>query len=733
MLRRLSIAIVLGLLAASGVASAQDEPTLPKRPVPYTQIRPKPPKPKARPAPSPALETPTLTAQRAPAATPAPVAPPPVPVAKTAAPAVAQPPAAPPVVQAANIRVASAQPLPPAQLEAFVDGWMADAMNRDHVPGAAVSIVQNGQVVLKKGYGFADLKTGRRVDPDRTLFRLASISKTFTWILVMRDVEAGRMRLDRPVNLYLPEKVRLRRDGRRGDVTLLHLMAHAGGFEDRALGQLFERNPDRVRPLDLYLRQERPQRIWEPGALSSYSNYGAALAGEAASFVAGRTFERRVEDEITGPLAMAHTTFREPRPARRALPAPMAEALRADLAGGYRWTGAGFEPRDFEFAGQIAPAGSASSTAGDMSRYMLTMLGNGTWNGVSVYGPLAAHAFRTPIRPMPEGLNGWAHGLMVYSLPGGYRGYGHDGATVSFHSRLVVIPALNLGVFVTTSSDGGDDLIHGFVGQLLREFYVGPGPTQRAGSPQLAEARKTFAGDFVNTRRAFSGLEGFVTLLGGGTRVAVTSDGRLITSDLGATRAWVPDGPLAAARFVDVQGDSRIAFGMRHGRATSFYDPDRGAVSVRAPFWQGTGLLGALAALTGAAAAATLAGVAVRNRRDFRENPTQARAALVQNMQAGLWLAALALFGLWSLRLGDFAKVIFDWPGMSMVLASTCALVAALLSLPTIVALPAVWRGGRRVDSWPPLRRAYFTATVLIYAAFSVLLALWGALEPWSG
>jgi hypothetical protein len=51
----------------------------------------------------------------------------------------------------------------------------------------------------------------------------------------------------------------------------------------------------------------------------------------------------------------------------------------------------------------------------------------------------------------------------------------------------------------------------------------------------------------------------------------------------------------------------------------------------------------------------------------------------------------------------------------------------------TVIAVPAIWRGGRRVDSWTPFRKAFFTLTVLIYTAFSVDLALWGALSPWSG
>jgi hypothetical protein len=81
----------------------------------------------------------------------------------------------------------------------------------------------------------------------------------------------------------------------------------------------------------------------------------------------------------------------------------------------------------------------------------------------------------------------------------------------------------------------------------------------------------------------------------------------------------------------------------------------------------------------------------------------------------------------------DTAWVMYNWPGPLVILASTCALVASALTLVTIIALPAVWSGGRRVDSWSNLRKAAFTATVLIYSGFAAMLGAWGALIPWSG
>src|SRR5207249_2630658 len=76
-------------------------------------------------------------------------------------------------------RLAAGQAMPSAELEAFVDGVVRASIDRDHIAGVTVSVVQNGQVVLKKGYGYASLSPARPVDPDRTLFRIGSISKTF--------------------------------------------------------------------------------------------------------------------------------------------------------------------------------------------------------------------------------------------------------------------------------------------------------------------------------------------------------------------------------------------------------------------------------------------------------------------------------------------------------------------------------------------------------------------------
>jgi hypothetical protein len=129
----------------------------------------------------------------------------------------------------------------------------------------------------------------------------------------------------------------------------------------------------------------------------------------------------------------------------------------------------------------------------------------------------------------------------------------------------------------------------------------------------------------------------------------------------------------------------------------------------------------------------TLIGLAFRNRKELRETQIQSRAGLVQNIQAGLWLLAIGLFAAWAPSSLDPVRLVFGWPSALIVTASACALVAGALTVTTIFAAPAVWQGGRRVDSWSVARKLGFTLTVLIYAIFAWLLARAGALSPWAG
>ena len=425
----------------------------------------------------------------------------------------------------------------------------------------------------------------------------------------------------------------------------------------------------------------------------------------------------------------------------------MAPSLARDLSDGFRWSPAkGFEARPFEYLGHLAPAGSASSTAADMARYMIVLLNDGVYGQApaadatadgpaqpqAIFGPTTARAFRTALRPNEAGINDWPHGFITYPLPGGRKGYGHAGGTLSFSSNMLVAPDLDLGVFVSVNTENGAELAARLPAQVVAQFYGPASAPPQGGDPELRRSARLYEGHYLGTRRAYVGLERFVGFILSGVSVQVSRDGRLVTSGLNGVQTWVPEGDAAAGRFVSTTGPERLVFDLGGGRASAFQGTYNDVRFQRVGLWSRPAVLAWLAGLTALAAVATFVGLALRNRRDLRQTQIQSQASLVQTIQAVLWLLAMGLFAAWLMGATDTAQVVYGWPGARLILASACALVASVLTLVTLASLLSIWRGGRRLDSWPVTRKLAFTATTLLYAAFAVVLFHWGALTPWS-
>ncbi|HMO42834.1 MAG TPA: serine hydrolase, partial [Phenylobacterium sp.] len=130
--------------------------------------------------------------------------------------------------------------------------------------------------------------------------------------------------------------------------------------------------------------------------------------------------------------------------------------------------------------------------------------------------------------------------------------------------------------------------------------------------------------------------------------------------------------------FVAVDGDQRLAFETSRGKARAFVGTFNDMTFQRVGLWSQPWVLATLAALTAIAAVATLVGLAMRNHRELRQTQSQSRASLVQTIQAVLWLLAMGLFVSWLMGAGDTAQMVYGWPGARLLLASACALVAAL-------------------------------------------------------
>ena len=339
-------------------------------------------------------------------------------------PLAAQGPAPSPLFSPAPVSSAPSAPEPSgvhdltkADLEAFLDALLPAQLQSRDIAGAVVAVVKDGQVLLAKGYGYADFAAKKPVVADQTLFRPGSISKVFTATAVMQLVEQGKLDLDRDVNDYLDFAIP---KTFAEPVTLRRLLTHTAGFED-ALKNLFVPSAKEMRPLRDYLIAAMPERIFRPGTVPSYSNYGLALAGYIVERSSGEPFEKYIAAHILEPLRMEHSTFAQPLP----------PSLEATMSQGYLAAAQG--AKNFEFI-PAAPAGALSTTGADMTRFMLAFLADGTLDGATILKPETVRAMEARQFELHPALRALGFILMEYSS-NGQRIVGHAGDTILFPQR----------------------------------------------------------------------------------------------------------------------------------------------------------------------------------------------------------------------------------------------------------------------------------------------------------
>ena len=347
-------------------------------------------------------------------------------------------------------------------LEAFFDGMLGAQLRDREIAGATVAVVGGGRVLFTRGYGWADVAARRPVDPDETLFRLASVTKLFTWVALMQLVERGEVELHGDVNRYLDLRIP---ETFPDPVTPFHLLTHTAGLEEE-LRDLFARSPDDMVPLGQWLRMNFPQRVRPPGTFSSYSNHGTALAGYLVEQVSGLSWEAYLETHLLQPLGMHRTSAREPLP----------EALAAAASTGYQVQGGRLVPMPFELSRGGAPAGSASSTAADMGRFMLAILGGGVLDGIRVLEESTVEAMLSRQFGHDPRLPGFGLGFFEMNSHG-VRILGHGGNSLWFHNVLALFPDHDLGLFVSFNTDAAAPLTYGaLLDTFLDRFFPDPPP-----------------------------------------------------------------------------------------------------------------------------------------------------------------------------------------------------------------------------------------------------------------
>ena len=621
---------------------------------------------------------------------------------------------------AAGDAAVAADPVPPrraidaADLSAYVDGLVEAGMEREGIAGVTVAIVDREGPLLLRGYGIASQSPRREVDPDGTLFRIASISKTFTYLLALQLVDAGKLDLDAPVNDYLPPELRLPDDG-YAPVLVRHLFTHTAGFEDSAMGHLFVDSPERVSTLAENLQRHRPQRVREPGTRAVYSNYSVALLGALVAHLTGTDFESLAERELFAPMGMAHSTFREPMP--EGDPRDAGPAFRGQWSDGFKRGGGGFKTQVFEHIAHNAPGGGASSTAADMGRYMRMLLNGGEHDGVRVLSPSAwARLQGEPLFRNDEAVGGFAYGFFDNSV-GEVRTLGHGGATQWFHSGMTLAPEPGVGIFVSTNTDTG----RRFAAQLARQVLERYFEDARAPLPPEVPADfdpERFVGKYNSERTNFSLAEKALT----STTVTVSAadDRSLVIAAGGESKRWVPDGPLT---FREAEGSGRMAFFEDgKGRIAGFAPASGHNVFARVGPQDVLDNLLKLLSLAGAVAVLVLAGAWLRRNRRSREQAGARFSALWLYFTALCWIVLLAMIVAYFSRAGsNEAAVFYGYPGPLLTAALWTAVPVIAFSAICVLLLWPAWRA----NDWGFWRKLRHTLAVAVFALAAWMLWHW--------
>lgn len=601
-------------------------------------------------------------------------------------------------------------------LEAFVDGVVGSYMSHDQIAGVQVSVVRNGETLLVKGYGIDSVEPRRQVDPNESLFRIGSISKTFTWISLMQLAERGQLKLDDPINDHLPDELDVPDEGFEQPIRIVDLMNHAAGFEDLLQG-LFVDEHAPILSLSEQLRVRRPHRVREAGKRMAYSNYGAALAGAIVARVSGQDYETYVEQNILKPLGMTHTTFREQYAPREGLPQPMPAELAAHMAQNIESVQGAWQTVPHEHIVSMAPAGSAVSTAADMARYMLALLDSQQLETAGVLKAATFAQLREPSLQSAPGMPAIHHGFFNSPLGIGERlgfdNLSHAGATLHFRSFLVVTGDLgeqgNIGIFVTANSGPGERLIIALPEQILAKYFRPWPQAEPEMEKDAAKRSQEYAGQYRATRRSYTQFEKIISV--GAVPIVATQDGAL-TIRLGGPELRLVEA--GKDLFRQVNGDVTIAF----------LRDERGVVeSVVTPSgeFERVGLFTSMQWLVLMIGATLLMCIGLLIAAALR------RSADVITVTAIAWLLFIILMIAWALPFASplaLDRFVYTYPQPLLKVALGVGVVATGLSVLGIASLVPVWRERK----WPIGRRLRHSAAVVLFIALVATLLQWNAI-----
>jgi len=395
---------------------------------------------------------------------------------------------------------------------------MKDVLDKEHVPGAGLALVANGEVLWCGGIGQADIAANRAVSCD-TEFRVGSISKTFVALALLKLQEEGKINLYARLQDVAPEIPFKNRWEATHPVRIVNLLEHTAGFDDMEFSEVYNLRDRYDFPLlDVFKRFRKPQAArWPPGTRMSYSNPGNAIAGYLIEKVTGKPFDQYIRDTFLRPLGMERADY------------PFTDANKPLLAAAYH----GNPPKavGYPFI-YLRPAGDLKASPGELAKLVQFLLRRGKTEEGQLVKPESILRMEAPETTLAakNGLR-LGYGLCNYSsVEGGVVTHGHDGGIDGFVSSYRYMPEQNWGYVVLLNSTNSGRALHDLnllaIDFLSRGF---PKPQQAVINPPARDLEK-FAG-FYAPRAPRTQIFAFLDDFAGGTRIRVIK-GKMTRSGL---------------------------------------------------------------------------------------------------------------------------------------------------------------------------------------------------------
>lgn len=323
-----------------------------------------------------------------------------------------------------------------SSLEETIDSYVA--INQKNTAAVSVVAIKNGETIVNKAYGYADIEQQRKADTS-TVFEWGSTSKLLVWTSVMQLVEQGKLDLDTDIQDYLPEGF-LKNLEYDAPITLMNLMHHNAGWEDRLIDLWYSSESDIVE-LGEALQKFEPRQIDKPGSVVAYSNYGTAMAAYIVELQSGQPFYKYVNEHIFKPLNMKDTSIHPSQYDN------LNVLKRRNEIQGYT-TNLKRIPKNRAYI-SLYPAAGAIGTAEDAARFLAALMPVDRSNLLFANKDTLDEMLSTSLYYDGTSTPRIAHGFfeVEYWVPA----LEHAGSTAGFSSRFVFDPESNFGLVVMTN------------------------------------------------------------------------------------------------------------------------------------------------------------------------------------------------------------------------------------------------------------------------------------------